>query len=256
MDTVKNMYVSGNRDRMDLQRIAANYQGGLTKWSIYRHMLIYQTELSPNRKNYEFIVKETNQQGQLPSEILLNINDSFHMTHWSLGVMKQAPTATPALTVANSDIWFNADPLIFDGVAVAGVTEAQSVTSVWNAKLTLKTNQVDRIKPFSCNRLRFSPAYPTRDDPTGNQLNSQYGPTIEEQGFFYIGNPIQGLNGSEDNRLILNLPDDALIDNINGDTDAGGAAGNGNTNLLTIRLYGFIVIQGSQSLYKSNYLIG
>jgi len=239
--------------RADLHNIMKNFQGGLDKWQVQPFEVRMEQVLLPTQRKYEFDLFRGNRTAR-PSEVLLNRNDTFYATHIGFRLGRRASGDETGLQVDNAPFFTNADPNFFDGAAVGGATEQQSLQAIWGGLMTLKTDTTERIRDLSMTYFNWVPENPYRVGATdGVDIDvpylSQYGETMERRGLYKL-TPTIGFDGQQDNRIVINIPGDSLIGNINGDTDSAGAAGQGNKNIAIAVMFGYLIIQGSDPITK------
>jgi len=243
------LYVGTDPWRAKYERVKAAIPEG-SKYVIQEHELLIMQQLLPTTRRYRFQLYDSQADGQRADEIKLNRNDAFYITHIALRIIRELSTdSATGLTAQNFPKFSYPPPGFFDGAAVGGATEAQSLESLYNSELSFKTNIVERIKDYSTTNFRLV----TETQAAANPLvaKDQFGPGEAMRGFKSI-TPNIGLSGQEDNIAELNVLGN--IGNINGDTNAGGTPGQGNLNWVALSLYGFLIIDGSKALTKSQVL--
>ena len=189
---------------------------------INQNTLRIEQPLVTGRNSYKFDLYE-NSGSDRPLEEKLNRNDVFFMTHLALCLTKQDETTTPK-QYGNYPLFTHPDPNYFIGANGATTPEWQSLLPIFSGgKLTLKTSPVERLKDFLTLHLMYVPerGYLIAAAPQVNAELPQYGPSMEERGFFRT-NPTIIIDGNENNSVELSLGAGDTT-NIAGGIDGAGA---------------------------------
>lgn len=232
------VHVSPDIARADFNRMLRRLGVNPEEFLINQDTLRLEKKLSADRSSYQFDLYQ-NSGSDRPLEKKLNRNDVFCITHLALGVCKEDTSTNPA-QYANSRTYHSADPNYFAGAPAGQVKEFVSVQTAWNGKLTIKTNTTDRLQEFLTQLLEYIPER-GHTLQAGSQLNDewgQYGPSLEEKGFFKL-TPNIILNGQQNNKILMDLGE-GDISSIEGTADSGGTAVN-TRNVLVLLLHGFTI---------------
>jgi hypothetical protein len=200
-----------------------------------------EAALSATRSNYSLDLFE-NRGSDRPLEQKLNRNDLFFLTHIAMGVAQANPTAGH---YANFPVYHHGDQNVFIGNDSGGnpqSLEAYCLETLWNSKLTIKTSPVERLKDFLTNNFRYVPENVAN---TTSKTTGQYGPTMEQRGFYAV-QPNIIIDGYDNNTLELDLGAGALT-NIAGGINASNVAVN-TRNVLVFFLHGFVAINGARKV--------
>jgi len=178
-----------------------------------------------------------------PLDNKLDRNDAFFITHMALHIFKQDESTTPK-QYANGQAFTYPDPNFFVGV-LSSWNEWKSLQTVYNGLLTLSTQNAERIKDFPTENFLFVPNRPYLLNSTDPDNLPEYGPTLEERGFFELPEMLI-LNGQDNNDVKLTLgPGNTAI--IDGSVNAAGTAVN-TRNVVALKLQGFSVIGGARAV--------
>lgn len=208
--------------------LEANNPGSLNDFIVQPAALRVENVIT-TKTNYTFNLYETQGgQQQTPTEIKLNRNDAFFVTHISLLLAKQV-TGVSAVPLANTRVWSYPDAVTFSGAGEAAALEA-----FYNALMTFKTVPIERIQALDTNVFRVEP--PTRVAATSGD---EWGPGMGMFGYFRLPAEII-LDGSQDNSISVNLANGADIDAAAGITDE--------SNILITKCFGYKVINGAQKV--------
>jgi len=259
MDTIN---IFADQARGDLFLLMKNFKGGMKAWQVVPREIRMEQVLLPTQRGYKFnMYSGASGSSRRPSEILLNRNDVFFASYVGFRIGREDGTGAADLRIDNYPYHTHADANFFNGAAVGGATEAQSLQACYGGTLSCKTDTKDRLKPLSMTYFNWVPAYPNRNgnlltQPNGadstfdTRYQSEYGATMEKRGMKKL-TPLLGFDGQQDNFWSIQLPDQSLIGNINGDTDAASSSGQGNKNVAMLVVYGWEVIQGADPIVKS-----
>jgi len=196
--------------------------------------------LTASQNQYTFELRSSgNSDGAL--ERKLNQNDLFFMTDLALCIRQQDTSTTPEQQ-GNFPLFTYPDVENFPGVT-AGVTEAESLETIYNGELSFYTKPVERISKLITNHFRYVPEKQVVPAPSGTTLIGQtvanlagYGPGFEERGFMRV-NPNLILDGYDSNEITLTLgAGDSSV--IAGGVDSGGSPVN-TSNRVVLLLHGF-----------------
>lgn len=97
-----------------------------------------------NLSSYPFLIQKNNVSSPIVTEQLLNLNDQFVITHFTLGLKYIAADSPTALQHLNSQVYTYADTNVFTG-------NAANAAGVFNSSLSM-----------TIDRKQFLPAFPTR----------------------------------------------------------------------------------------------
>jgi hypothetical protein len=210
---------------------------------INQKTLRLENELTPAKSSYVFDMYET-RGADRPGEEKLNRNHLFFLTHAAVCLTKQDKTTSPR-RFGNYPLFTNPDPNFFVGDDSTNMLEYQALETIFGGKLTVKTSPVVRLEDFLNTNFRYVPERNYTVNSSGNDEYPQYGPTMEEKGFFRL-TPQIIIDGQENNTVEVSLGegDTALIA---GGIDAAGDAVD-TTNVLVVLLHGFIVVNGAQKV--------
>jgi len=216
---------------------------GREDFIINQKTLRVEQELSASKNTYTFDLKETNASDR-PLEKKLKTNDLFFMTHLALCLTKQDTSTTPK-QYGNFVLHTNPDPNVFVGDDSSNPLEHVALETIYNGSLSLKTSPLERLSSFDTSMFRFVPERPHTVDYSNPDQHPQYGPSMEERGYFAL-TPNIIIDGDDNNTLQLELGagDTTLI------AGAVNAAGNSvNTrNVVVLLAHGFQVVGGAQKL--------
>jgi len=242
-----NIIVSNDKDRAAYSRIRElmqNENPGV-EFIINQDTLRLEQVLSASKSSYTFDMYETRGSDR-PAEKKLNRNHLFFLTHLALCLTKQDTTTTPK-RYANYPLFTNPDPNFFLGNDSTNMEEWQALETIFGGKLTIKTSPVVRLEDFLATNFRYVPERNYQVD-YGNQVNSeypQYGPGLEEKGFFSL-TPNIIIDGQENNTITLTLGEgDTTL--IAGGLSSAGASVN-TSNVLVVLMHGFVVVNGAQKV--------
>lgn len=210
---------------------------------ITERTLRFETLAEANKNSYDFNMFE-NKGSDRPLERKLNRNDGFVLSHIGFGLTKQDLSTNPP-KYGNFPVFTHPDPNFFSGAA-GGNTEVESLESAYSGALTVKVNNTEIIQQFALlhNRLVPERGYTLQGAPQLANEWPQYGPSIEERGFYpYSINVI--FNGQDNNVITLEMGQ-GNTSLIAGGVDDQGAAVN-TRNVLVVMLHGYEIAEASQS---------
>lgn len=235
---MQSVHISPDVARADYGRMLRNLNVNPEEFLINQDTLRLEKELSADRSSYNFDLYQ-NSGSDRPLEKKLNRNDVFCITHLALGVCKQDTTTSPK-QYGNFRVYHNADPNYFIGAPAGQVEEWVSVQTVWNGKLTVKTNTTDRLQEFLTQMLEYIPerGHTKQAAPQINDEWGQYGPSMEEKGYFKL-TPNIILNGQQNNRITLELGSGDIA-SIEGTVDNTPTAVD-TRNVVVLLLHGFTI---------------
>ena len=211
------------------------------KFIINEKTLRVEETLSANKSVYKLdLYQNQGSDGEL--EIKLNRNDLFFLTHMAVCIGREDPTNQ---AYANYPLYTFPDALVFDGdlsnsPALYDDLEAFCLEVVYNSLLTIKTVPVERIKNLWTGNFRYVPEQVS----TASRL-SQYGPSLEQKGFFPT-QPNILLDGDDNNEIEIQLQ-------LGGKSAIGGLIESDGTadtiqNKLVVLLQGYTVINGAKKV--------
>lgn len=203
----------------------------LSQFIIHDHTLRAESKLVAGNNSYRMnLYKNTG--SDRPQEIKLARNDMFIMTHLGLALTKE-DTASSKTNYGNYPLYTFPDPGFFLGNPASGLSEWECLEVVYNGKLTIKTDNTDRLLDLSTQHLRYVP-----QRAFGSNVGPEYGGSMEQRGFFPT-EPMIILNGQQDNQVELSVGtgDTAVIA---GGID-GSAAAVDTRNVVVVQLHGFLV---------------
>lgn len=243
--------VPSSHQRADYERFDKLVNQGMpaaNRFIIQPQTLIVEAELKNDRSQYILSLYE-NKGADRPLENRLNRNDLFMCTGFRLGVAKQDANANPK-EYANYPTFTYPEYNYFVGnntnIATAN-TEGRSLQVLWNGLLSLRTNNVDRIKDFSTTNLLFRPESAYSEASSIPEFPQQ-GVANADQGYFYL-QPQPILDGQQDNDIIITLGD-GDYDRIAGGFDADGTTANNETNVLKFFIRGWVAVNAAQKQGK------
>jgi len=168
-----------------------------------------EMELVPGQSTYNFDLKKGNisfPYASASEEYKLNSTSVFFVTHVALNVKKFSKVDT-VLNNANYKLWTYNDENYFVGAATAAATEAQSLETIWQGRLSFKTNNFSRFTDIFTNKMKYVPADQFINLAVTGQVAHtypSYGADYDQRGYHELhGNLI--LNGADDNIVTLNL---------------------------------------------------
>ncbi|MEO0627850.1 MAG: hypothetical protein AAFY91_12730 [Bacteroidota bacterium] len=214
-----------------LRRIITN----LDEYIVTPHILRVEQSLAENRNQYDFDLIE-NSSSDRPLEQKLNRNDMFVILYIRLGIAKQNEVAGD---YANYPLFTYVDGNYF---AAAGA--AAALRTIFNGKLTLKTDNVDRLQDYRTNLLEYVPErgyLNASGDQTAPEF-PQMGPSLEQKGFLPVV-PNIVLSGQQNNKIQLELGEGTY-------TAIGNSAGD-ETNLVAIELFGYQINNAAEASIRS-----
>ena len=115
---------------------------GIPYENLSQSYLRAETQLT-NLSQYSFLLQKGQVQTPIVTEQLLELNDQFVITHFTLGLKYIASDTPTALQQLNAEVYTFADPAVFTG-------NAANAAGVFNSNLS-----------FTINRRDFLPAFPT-----------------------------------------------------------------------------------------------
>ena len=115
---------------------------GIPYENLSQSYLRAETQLS-NLSQYSFLLQKGQVQTPIVTEQLLELNDQFVITHFTLGLKYIASDTPTALQQLNAEVYTFADPAVFTG-------NAANAAGIFNSNLS-----------FTINRRDFLPAFPT-----------------------------------------------------------------------------------------------
>lgn len=216
-----------------------------TEFIINQKTLRIEQLLTASKNQYTFDLYE-NRGSDRELEIKLNRNDLFFLTHIGLCLTKQDATTTPA-KYGNYPLFTHPDPNYFLGDDSTNPTENLALECVYNGRLTIKTEPVERLVDYHTQMFRYVPER-NYTIAAGSQTDDefpQWGPDIESRGFVEL-HPNIILDGQENNEVRLTLG--------SGNTEliAGAVNGSGSAvdtrNVAVLLLHGFVVVNGAQKV--------
>lgn len=226
--------VSTEKLRADYNRLK-NIIPDLPSYIVTPHTLRVEKALEANQNQYEFDLIE-NSSSDRALEQKLNRNDMFVIIYMRLLVAKQNAVAGnfanyPSLTYV-------------DGNYFSAPGAADALRTIYNGKLTLKTDNVDRLQDFRTNLLEYVPErgyLNASGDQTAPEF-PQMGSTVEGKGFFpVIPNII--LSGQQNNKVLLTLGAGSYA-------NIGDSAGD-ETNIVAIEFFGFQINNAAEASIRS-----
>jgi len=115
---------------------------GIPYENLSQSYLRAETQLT-NLSQYSFLLQKGQVQNPIVTEQLLELNDQFVITHFTLGLKHIASDTPTALQQLNAEVFTYADPGVFTG-------NAANAAGIFNSSLS-----------FTINRRDFLPAFPT-----------------------------------------------------------------------------------------------
>lgn len=201
---------------------------GLGDFIISPHMLKVENVITGSLRQYKFDLFQ-NKQADRASELKLNRNDGFFITHMGLGVYNAT-----AGSEGQAAIYTWPNDQVF---SAAG--EAAALEQFYRGAITLTTSPVERFQDYATENLKYNPGY-TEDTTNFYAAIGQgfWGPTPEQRGLHPL-EPMVILDGYMDNSYRLDLGP--------GDPAAAATPAAGE-NVVLLMLYGYKVINGAQVL--------
>ena len=213
---------------------------------IHEKVLRLEAALAPGKNSYPLDLFQNNGADR-PGEIKLNRNDLFLATGMSIKLAKQVSASDN--TTGNAILYTFPDPQVFVGAPGSGAKEHACLETIYNGTTTFRTSPVERLRELSNQMFRFVPERGTikQASPQINDEPAQYGPTVEQKGFYQLV-PNIVINGAENNYVDIFLAkgDTAVID---GSLNAAGSAAT-TRNVLIVELLGFVIVNGAQANLK------
>ena len=116
---------------------------GIPYENLSQSYLRAETQLT-NLSSYPFIIQKNNVSSPIVTEQLLNLNDQFVITHFTLGLKWIGTDSPTALEHLNAQVYTYADTNVFTG-------NSANAAGVFNSSLSM-----------TIDRKQFLPAFPTR----------------------------------------------------------------------------------------------
>ena len=116
---------------------------GIPYENLSQSYLRAETQLT-NLSSYPFLIQKNNVAAPIVTEQLLNLNDQFVITHFTLGLKRIASDTPTALEHLNAQVFTYADPNVFTG-------NTANAAGIFNCSLSM-----------TIDRKQFLPAFPTR----------------------------------------------------------------------------------------------
>lgn len=202
---------------------------------ISRQTLRIEEALNPMQSQYKFQTKQGNSSTDGPLENLLTDTDAFVLIGAALGVKKQDTSTTPP-RYGNYQIFYFPDTDVFVGAPASQATEAQSLMTIYNGKLSFSTGSLQRIRETDTQDFLMV----SQDRST----NDAY----QVKGGFYIPyvafQPTILIDGAQNNEFQLTLGS-GDITGIDGSYTSGGAHSATSRNILVLTLIGLNIANGS-----------
>lgn len=194
-------------------------------------------ELSANHSNLKFQTNTVNQ--KLAMEILLEKSDAFWASEIGLAIHKVKIDANGNEFPANSHLIHYDDPNFFPGPAIApGIaTEQESLAMLYNALLSIKTDQDVRLENYDTRQLRTVP-------------ETQYNPNAPITMWQHDGSEMKDIStnlgfwGNKRNEITVDFKD--------GDYSAIEGVDADHKNYGVIILKGFLLVRGAEALTLSD----
>lgn len=229
------VYISPDKARADYERFLRVLGIDSKNHIVTPKILRAEKELRANNNSYRFDLIENNASDR-PLEEKLDRNSMFAITHVRLGIAKQNKVAEPA-QYANYKVFTTNDANYFTGAG-----EATSLAPVYNGKMGIRTDNVERLQDFLTSMLEYIPerGYINFVAPQVADEFPMVGTSLDEKGFFAL-TPQIIISGDQQNDVLLTLGQ-GNISAIAGDPTAD------ETNVLVLELAGFHVaniVQGA-----------
>ncbi len=241
-------FFSPDAHRGDLTRLLNNLGIDTNQFLVQPYLLRLEKPLDASRSNYQFDIL-ANPGSDRDTEVKLNRNDAFAVLSTRLGVVKQDETTTPK-QYANFATFYHADPNYFSGAPAGQVAEYVSLEVLWNSLLSIRSQNVDRIRDLHTNLLKHVPERGYVIAAASGQTNAEFpqqDPGIDNF-FRLMPNPI--LSGQDNNRVDLVLGP-GEIESIEGTADSGGTAVD-TRNVVVVEFYGFLIVDAAKAALAWN----
>ena len=240
-------YFAPDAERGDIQRLIRTLGIDTSKTLVQPYMIRMEKVLDAARSNYQFDVL-SNPGSDRETEHKLNRNDAFAIMGIRLGVRKQNEVANPA--IYTFPVAYSADPNQFAGAPAGQVKEYVSLDPLYDGKLSIRTQNVDRVRDLSTALLRNVPERGYVTTASSSQPNEEFAQQAPGQaGFFRImPNPI--LSGQDNNRVDLVLGP-GNPESIEGGFDAAGAAVD-TRNVVVVELFGYLLVDAAKPAQRWN----
>jgi len=236
-----NISMPSDAQRAKLQRLVDTLGVNMNDYVISPHTLRLERRAVAGQNAYSFDFYQ-NPGADRPQEHKLNRNDVLAITEIALGVTKEDTSTTPP-RYGNYPLFTFPDPVFFLGVPTApALTEAQCLETIYNGKLSLKTNNTDRLPSLLTSHLRYRP----QSASTG-ALHPEYGPSLPERGFFPI-EPQLILNGQQNNTATLEIGSGETAA-IAGGINASNVAVN-TRNVIVLLVHGFLISEAAEAALR------
>lgn len=223
--------------RGDLQRLIRTLNIDTNQVLVQPFMMRFEKEAKADRSNYRFDIL-SNPGSDREQEIKLGRNDAFGVLGLRLGVRKQDESVTPKQYTG--PVVYSADPNYFSGAPAGQVKEFISLQPVFDGKLTIKTQNTDRVRDLSTALLVNRPNRGYITTASSSQTNAEFPEqTVGQDGFFRLmPNPI--LSGQDNNfiDLVLGSGD---FESIEGTADSAGTAV-ATRNVIVVELFGYLLV--------------
>lgn len=201
--------------------------------------------LQANKNSYHFDLYEGTSSTDRPTEVKLNRNDLFFVTHLALLIGKNDESTTPK-QYGNFPLFTHPDPNYFVGAPAGVPKEYVALETVYNGTLQFDTANVSRFGPFPTNLLKYVPEaqYQKFASPQLNDEFPQFGPHLEGRGFHRL-TPNVIIDGQQTNKFVLTLGQGNYAA-IEGAVNQVPSAVN-TRNYVALLLHGFRVISAAQA---------
>jgi hypothetical protein len=228
--------------RGDLTRLVNKFGINTDQTLVQPYLIRLEKALDAARSNYSFELL-SNPGSDRETEIKLNRNDAFAVMAVRLGITKQNESVTPK-QYANFPVLYNADPNYFSGAPAGQVKEFVSLEALYNSLLTIKTQNVDRVKDLATSLLKSVPNRGYITTASSSQTNAEW-PEQKigiDEFFRLMPNPI--LSGQENNTVNLVIGSGNL-ESIAGTADSAGTAV-ATRNVVVIEMYGYLLVDAAR----------
>jgi hypothetical protein len=242
---MKTLTVNTNDARAAFNRVRKlmKYQNPDVDFIINQDTLRIEQVLEASKNSYTFDFSE-NRGADRKMERKLNRNDLFFITHLAVCIAQQDASNG---NYANYVLHTFPDPQIFVGDDSTNLKEYLALETIYGGRLSIKTTPVERLTDFLAHNFRYVPERGVikKTATQNNDEPAQYGPSLEEKGFFAL-TPNIIIDGQENNTASLTLGsgDTTLIA---GGVDASNDAVD-TSNVLVLLAHGFKVVNGAKKV--------
>ena len=135
---------------------------GIPYENLSQSYLRAETQLT-NLSQYSFLLQKGQVQNPIVTEQLLELNDQFVITHFTLGLKHIASDTPTALQQLNAEVFTYADPGVFTG-------NAANAAGIFNSSLSFTINRRDFLPAFPTSAFKRVPTTQTNSPSEGGAL--------------------------------------------------------------------------------------